>query len=306
MSRKNNWCWTINANAEEALKWDTATGELLSPPPLAIELGNAKYVQYQVERAPTTGQVHLQGFVTFRAPISMQKVKDYLGNNTAHIEPMMGTVQDSIVYCSKSATKISGPYSLGTAPQGQGHRSDLEGPAAAIKAGASKRKVAEDFPVQVIKFARGMDALRHTLDHCPRWRDLHVTWVWGPTGSGKTRLCMDSVAEPTDIHIVHSDGLWWDGYDGQDSILFDDFYGQIKCAQMLRYLDGHPLQLPVKGGFVYAKYTKVWITSNVHYSDLWKRDGGAIGQFAGPQSKIPDEVRAAFERRIHEVINKTL
>lgn len=286
MSRTRNWCFTINATPAEALSWPTAD------PPLALELGTASYVHYQLEKAPTTGQLHLQGFVLFKQYTTMAKVKDFLGNNTAHLEAMKGSPQQNVDYCSKSDSRIAGPWTLGTAPKGSGHRTDLEEVTAAVKAGATKRQLAEQFPVAVTKYSRGLDALRHTLDHSPKWRNVTVTWLWGKTGTGKTRTAMDSVEDPADIHIVHSNGQWWDGYDGQDSILFDDFYGQIKLCEMLRYLDGHPLQLPVKGGFTYAKYTKVWITSNVHWMDIYKGE------------KIPDDARLAFERRITETINK--
>lgn len=290
-ARYNNWCFTINATPEEAVQWDTATAD--APAPLQIDAdAGIRYLLYQLERAPTTGQLHLQGFVTYSQVHSLAQVKVTLHHDTAHVEKMQGTVQQSIDYCTKSTTKVAGPWSVGTPPTGQGHRTDLDEVTAAIKSGASKRKICEDFPVAAVKYSKGLDYLRHTLDSCPKWRNLTVWWVWGKTGTGKTRMAMDSVDDPTKIHIVHSDGQWWDGYDGQDSILFDDFYGQIKLCTMLRYLDGHPLQLPIKGGFVYAKYTKVWITSNVHYQDIYKNE------------KIPDEARLAFERRITESIAK--
>ena len=80
-----------------------------------------------------------------------------------------------------------------------------------------------------------------------------------------------------------------DGYNKQDTIIFDDFYGQIRMADMLRYLDGYPVQLPIKGGFVWAHWTHVWITSNSD-PDTW-------------YTSVPAETVAAFRRRITEIIH---
>lgn len=212
-------------------------------------------------------------------------------HSTAHWEVMRGTVSQNIEYCSKEATKVAGPWQQGEFTT-QGQRTDLDTAAGLIRDGKSLRTVAETCPTTFVHYSRGLQALKYTLDQPPKWRDVFCTVIYGPTGSGKTRAAMDSVQDPLDIFIVHSGGQWWDGYTGQDTILFDDFYGQIRCADMLRYLDGHPLQLAVKGSFSWAKYTKVYLTSNTHPDD-WYRD-------------VPAAVKEAFMRRIAEIIQKNL
>ena len=284
MSR--NWLFTIFENEEET-HWPSDPEanfyfQLFKPEEMTFML-------FQMEKCPSTGKLHLQGYLQMKKKSRMNRVKSFLPRGT-HLENMRGTVQEAIAYCSKEETRIAGPWNYGTRPTTQGQRSDLLQVCEEIKRGATKRKIAEEFPEMVIKYSRGIDNLRYAVSESPRWRTLQVWWVWGKTGTGKTRLAMDSVQKVEDIFIVHSDGTWWDGYDNQDTILFDDFYGQIKCEKMLRYLDGHPLQLPIKGSFVYARYTKVWITSNVHYSDIYKN--------------VPQDVKDAFERRITEIITK--
>ena len=43
----------------------------------------------------------------------------------------------------------------------------------------------------------------------------------------------DSCGDDTP-YVVHPNAKWWDGYDGQDTILFDEFYGHIDLEVMLR------------------------------------------------------------------------
>jgi hypothetical protein len=57
--------------------------------------------------------------------------------------------------------------------------------------------------------------------------------------------------------------VWWDGYCGQDAVLIDDFDGWVPFRTFLQWLDVYPLTLPIKGGFVVANFSRVFITSNL-------------------------------------------
>lgn len=97
------------------------------------------------------------------------------------------------------------------------------------------------------------------------FRNVEVHVRYGKAGSGKTR-------EPYELGAYIFDdyeGMWWDGYDGESVVLFDDFYGGIKWSIFLRLLDGYQMRLKIKGGFTYANWTKVYITSNKHPSEWY-------------------------------------
>lgn len=81
---------------------------------------------------------------------------------------------------------------------------------------------------------------------------------------------------------------WWDGYDGEETLLIDEFYGQLKVSRMLALLDGYQCRLPVKGNFTYAQWTKVYITSNTKASEWY--------------TNIPVQVSDALQRRISDEI----
>ncbi len=105
----------------------------------------------------------------------------------------------------------------------------------------------------------------------------------GPTGTGKTRACYDS-----DAFMIHGDSLdWWDGYCGEKTLVIDEYSNQISLTKLLGILDGYQLRLPIKGGFTYARWTTVKITTN-------------LGEL---HEKAKWEHRCALERRVTNTIN---
>lgn len=217
------------------------------------------FYQYSVEKGT---HLHMQGFCYYKKPVRFSAVQKAFPHS--HIEVAHGSFDDNDKYTSKKdETHISGPYSWGTRPR-QGSRTDLKDACAAIKTTGSAKRAAEEFPEVYVKFHRGLEAYAHRVNPPPAWRDIEVTWLWGPTGCGKTRKAVSSVPDPCDFYFAPSDGHWWDGYELQSTICFDEFYGvaNMRIDRMLRLLDGYALQVEVKGGHVWARWTKVWITSN--------------------------------------------
>ena len=110
---------------------------------------------------------------------------------------------------------------------------------------------------------------------------------WGRTGTGKTTYCIEnhrSAYWPVDTR-------WFDGYNGEDTIVFDEFRGRqldepnsLSLANLLRLLDRGPFLAPVKGGFVHIRADKFIFTSNIDPKDWY------IGQST--------EEREALLRRI--------
>ena len=74
-----------------------------------------------------------------------------------------------------------------------------------------------------------------------------VIWRWGLTGTGKTETAYtDFDAIP---HYVWgpANGGWWDRYDGEDKVIFDEFRGQMPMGTLLMILDRYECMLPYKG-----------------------------------------------------------
>lgn len=85
---------------------------------------------------------------------------------------------------------------------------------------------------------------------------------------GKTKHVYD---EHDDIY-VKDETQWWDGYTGNDVILFDDFRGQIPFNVMLRILDRYPYQGQVKGGYTHINSEHIFITSCKKPTEIYKSE----------------------------------
>lgn len=110
--------------------------------------------------------------------------------------------------------------------------------------GKSLKEVAEEYPTTFIKYARGIASYKFVLFSPAEWRDLTVTVLWGPTGTGKTKkaVTVDSVFILTD--------KWFCGYNGEKRLVIDEFYGWLPWCSLLRICDGYKYQCETKG----AKY----------------------------------------------------
>lgn len=124
--------------------------------------------------------------------------------------------------------------------------------------------------------------------------DIHRTYIYGKTGAGKSRLIQEihgfDICRITSYR-EHGNGVYFDAYRGEETIVFEEFHGQIRIGDALNYLDIYPLWLPCRYADKIARYNEVFITSNLPLSQ----------QYKDVQQKTP-ETWKAFLRRIDRVI----
>ena len=110
-----------------ARRWMFTSFEFEVPP--FVELPNwANYLICQVEKAPTTGRLHLQGFICLKKSSRAAFLKKHLGN-TVHLEHARSSSSSCRDYCRKDATRTDGPWEFGVFAE----------------PGSKKRKVMERF-----------------------------------------------------------------------------------------------------------------------------------------------------------------
>lgn len=65
------------------------------------------------------------------------------------------------------------------------------------------------------------------------------------------------------VYRVTNNKYPFDGYRGQDVIVFEEFHDSFPIQEMLILLDGYPLDLPCRYNNKVACYTKVYLLTNV-------------------------------------------
>lgn len=280
MSKAKNW--TITSYNNEHLRGIPDQKELCE---------EVQYIVGQTESCPETGRVHFQGFIQFKRRRSMRQVKRWLGDDTVHLEIARGTAEENRAYCTKEETRESGglAFELGTIVS-QGERRDLNEMGEAALSGESLLSIAESNTASYARYHGEIRAIRQLAqrERTRAWRNVRV-WVFhGDSGAGKSALARRYDPALFALDCAGEQRIVFDGYEGDKTLLIDDFYGNIRYNFLLRILDGYQLQLPARYANCYAEYDTVILTSNVHPDEWYK------GLFASGMS-------AALKRRINEI-----
>lgn len=188
---------------------------------------------------------------------------------------ILGTSDDCIAYCNKLESRVAGPWTLGEkASLGSGTRNDLAGLKRALDDGADDRTIADSHFDLWLRYPGGIDRYRAMVS-TPRPDDHQtpLTVVLGTTGLGKTRWVL-SEAQP--CYVKALDAKWWDGYNGSDAVLVDDFTGGIRFSEFLRLANCGRYQVEKKNGSVNWNPAHLYVTSNVR-PDQWYRNAQSFG-----------------------------
>lgn len=273
-------CFTFNEPKEDS---DRA-GDFWAIDPERFGPG-IKYAVWQLEIG-AEGTVHYQGYAAFNDSITYARAKQLLDiADHAHMDVALGTAEDNKRYCSKPGA-LEGPFEYGSiAAVGQGKRSDLV--AAASSAADLTKSMVDvilEHPSVAMRYGRGLETYRQaalvkqmrTTKGSSLRRAVQTVVYWGPPGTGKTFKAqqeLDAFWLPP--ATAEKQPVWFDGYLDQSTLIIDEFTPQrLPLSLLLNILDGAPIQLPKKGGFVQPSWRKVVITSNFH-PQAWYPDSPA-------------------------------
>lgn len=200
----------------------------------------------------------------------------------SHIEMAKGTAQQNREYVSKTGkwetdkkkeTCVDGTFEeWGEMPvERQGGRNDLADIYSMIKQGMTNFQIMEQVPdimLQLDKLEAARQAIRDE-EYADKWRDLHVEYIYGVTGTGKTRSVMEQYGY-RNVYRVTDYSHPFDGYMGQDVIMFEEFRSSLSLGDMLKYLDGYPVVLPCRYTNRQACFTKVYLVTNIPIGEQYK------------------------------------
>jgi len=202
---------------------------------------------YQKEKCPESGKLHWQGGFQLKNRNGIQlKSAKKLFHNQVHLEPMMGSWEQTVAYCTKESSRVEVGELLGNPPS-YGNElktkkvSRLSTLFEEIKKGTPKRQIIESDPESYIRNHNAIDKLIK-LYHKPipnkkfdredfnlkfidwdKLLDKHNTLAYviqGPSGIGKTQWAYANFNNP--LVIRHIDDLHSFDNSVHDGLIFDD------------------------------------------------------------------------------------
>lgn len=192
----------------------------------------------------------------------------------AHIEPARGSNLDNYNYirkigekfeCKKETNLADTFEEIGTLPKDRKEGSTLsEEIYEMIENDCTINDILKAYPAAInhISNIERAISLHNTEKVKNIYRNLEVSYIWGKTGTGKTRYVLEKYGYANVLRVTNYKHPF-DNYQNQDVILFDEFRSSLPIADMLTYLDGYPINLPCRYADKPAAFTKVYIISNI-------------------------------------------
>ena len=219
----------------------------------------------------------------------------------AHIDYCRGTAQENRDYIRKEGkyaetekaetNHIETFEEFGDCPvERQGARNDLTDLYDMIKEGCSDYEILAMNPSYMMQLDK-IERCRQIVNeekYKHEFRQLQVEYWYGKSGAGKTRSVMEKYNY--EAYRITDQKHPFDGYAGQDVIIFEEFRSTYRIQALLNYLDGYPLRLPCRYNNKMACYTKVYLLSNVDLKEQYRET-----------QRDYEETWNAFLRRIHKV-----
>lgn len=268
--RSRRWTFTLNNWTEAGMTH------------LKNLLDHNKTVTYLIlgkEQAPSTGTLHLQGYLELTKKLKGSTLKKAMPRGTVLLASKGSTMQNR-AYCMKDGDW----QEWGTAMQ-QGKRSDLEGLKLLIDGGATELELAEANFGSFIRYHKGFKHYKNLKFQIPRTWFPEIYIFWGKTGLGKSKKVYDD-NDHSDIWTWNGNHQFYQGYDMHPVALFDDFYAEINLGFILKLCDRYPMIVNIKNGQCNWQPRKIYFTSNQDPREWWPDH--------------PEEKRKAFFRRINE------
>lgn len=236
-----------------------------------------RYAVWQEEQCPETGKAHMQLYIELARPVRFTHLQKQVFKELVHCEARSGSRQQAREYCRKEESRIAGPWEYGVwlgdtdAGDSSGRSTDLERLIQGVRSGMTNSQLWEQHPAAMGRHFRAVD--RYRID-CPvivRREAPEVLVLWGESGTGKTREAHRLIEERGHSFYNKMPGDWWCGYSGQDAVIIDDFYGNLRYTTFLQVLDRYPgVTVEIKGGNVHFTSKLVIITSNKHPREWYK------------------------------------
>lgn len=205
-----------------------------------------------------SGTPHIQGYIEFKNAHTLDQLKRKA--DKAHWEKRRGSQAEARNYCMKDGNYWESGEFVENQP---GKRTDIELVRTLVKAGTPMSQICEvATSYQSIKTA---EVLFKYMEQKRNWKP-NVKWFWGKTGTGKTRKALEILPN---AYMTMANLKWWDGYSGEEDVIFDDIRPMdIQFNFLLRLLDRYQVRVEFKGGSREFLARNIIVTSPNHPQDF--------------------------------------
>lgn len=254
-------------------------------------LEHFKYSMFQREKGNIGGTEHFQIFIIFTVGKRFKTIKNLFPS--AHIEKAQGTNVQARDYCSKSDTRVSGPYELGTFAE-ERSRTDITNLLSMVREGKSNFEIMQLFPNQYMKYIDKIERIRQEMLYQDNSntikKDLVVVYIEGGSGVGKTSSIFNYYGNKACYIKQYSKNVF-DNYKNQNVLVFDEYRSQLDFSEFLSFIDIYPVELSRRYTNMYGNYNVVFILTN--WSPLQQYSYQRTNDYKSWQG---------FERRLHFVL----
>lgn len=171
----------------------------------------------QLEKCPKTEREHWQYMVCFEKKKRLAAVKTVLGE----VHAQLSRSEAARVYCHKDETSLGRRWEWGTLPIRRNSRLDWDKIWDAAASGSI-----DEIPSNV-RVCHYSSLKKIQMDHMkPEGIEKEVNVYVGPTGLGKSRKAWYEAG--MEAYPKAPTTKFWDGYQGQENVVMDEFFGQIE------------------------------------------------------------------------------
>lgn len=258
----------MNSRVGRAFCWTLNNPGSISGEDIISIINNLKYHRYSIfqKEKGESGTEHYQGYTEFENPVAWTALKKL--HTGIHVEQRRGTREEARDYCKKEDTQLEGPFEIGTWISGSGHRSDLLSLKKMVDNGSTLKELWDEHFITMVKYPKAVETYKRL---CTGNRNSKptVSLLVGTTGCGKSTLAREEAG----TYWVKPPGTrWFDGYQGEENVIFDDFDPEwMTPSLLLNILDKWECTLETKGGHIAFLAKKIWITCNIDIRDWYPK-----------------------------------
>jgi len=240
MAQSKRWCFTLNNYSEAELE--------------ACKVLDVAYCIFGEEKGES-GTPHLQGYLLATKNLRLKAVSKLIPR--AFFVAAKGTSEQNIAYCSKDNVV----FEYGEKPVSK----EAQGQAEKARWGAAKQAAIsgnlDEVPDDIyVRYYRTLKEIKK--DHMQKPADADSTtgeWLHGPPECGKSRKARQD--NPGAYFKAYN--KWWDGYQGEEVVILDDFENDIALGHHLKiWSDRYSFIGETKGGAIHIRPKKFIVTSN--------------------------------------------